>query len=59
MENQAALMSRRIRAIEHRKCAAGLAGAHRGLQDRIFLNYTGIWECAYGRQEIFRFFCYV
>jgi len=27
-QNQAPLMSCRIRAVEHRKCAAGLAGAH-------------------------------
>ena len=33
-------MSRRIRAVEHRKCAAGLTAAHPGLQDRIVLNYT-------------------
>jgi len=32
----------RIRAVEHRKCAAGLPGAHPGLQDRILLNYTRI-----------------
>jgi len=38
LQNEAALMSRRIRAVEHR-CAAGLAGAHSGLQDRILLNY--------------------
>jgi len=31
-------MSCPIRAVEHR-CAAGLAGAHPGLQDRILLNY--------------------
>ena len=38
-------MSRRIRAIEHR-CAAGLAGAHPSLQDRILLNYTtGLPTC--------------
>jgi len=42
LQNQAALMSPRIRAVEHRKCAAGLAGAHPGLQDRILLSYTGI-----------------
>jgi len=28
LQNEAALMSRRIRAVDHRKCAAGLAGAH-------------------------------
>ena len=42
LQNQAALMSCRIRAVEHRKCAAGLAGAHPGLQDRILLNCTRI-----------------
>jgi len=35
-------MTRRIRAIEHRRCAAGLACAHSGLQDRFLLNYSGI-----------------
>jgi len=35
-------MSCRKRAVEHRKCAAGLAGAHPGLHDRILLNYTRI-----------------
>jgi len=38
----AALMSCRIRAVEHRKCAAGLSDAYPGLQDRIMLNYTRI-----------------
>ena len=33
-------MSCRIQAVEHRKCAAGLSDAHRGLQDRILLNHT-------------------
>jgi len=37
-QNLAALMSRRLRAVEHRKCAAGLPGAHPGLQDRMLLN---------------------
>jgi len=41
LQNEAALMSCRIRAVEHR-CAGGLAGAHPGLQDRILLNYTRI-----------------
>jgi len=35
-------MSGRIRTVEHRKSAAGLAGAHPGFQDRILLNYTRI-----------------
>ena len=33
-------MSRRIRAVERRRCAAGQAGAHPRLQDGILLNYT-------------------
>jgi len=33
-------MSCRIRAVEHRKFAAGLAGVHPGFQGRILLNYT-------------------
>ena len=39
-QNEAALMSLRIRTVEHRKCAAGLAGTHPVLQHRILLNYT-------------------
>jgi len=35
-------MSCRIRAVELKKCAAGVAGAHRGLKNRILLNYTSI-----------------
>jgi len=31
LQNEATLMSRRMRAVEHGKCAAGLAGAHHGL----------------------------
>ena len=42
LQNEAALMSRQIRPIEHRECAAGLSDAHPGLQDRISLNYTRI-----------------
>jgi len=32
-QNQAKLMSCRIRAAEHRKCTAGRAGVHPGLQN--------------------------
>jgi len=38
LQNEAALRSRQIRAVEHWRCAAGLAGAHPGLQDRILLK---------------------
>jgi len=54
LEYQAAPMSP-IRAVKHRKCAAGLAGAHPGLRDRILLNYTRI-ENAQSKQENFRLF---
>ena len=40
LKNEAALMSCRIRAVEHRKCADGLADTHPGLQCRILLNHT-------------------
>ena len=33
LQNKVALMSCQIQAVEHRKCAAGLAGAHPSLQD--------------------------
>jgi len=55
LQNEAALMSCRIRAVEHRKCAAGLAGTHPCLQDRIFLNYTRI-ENAHKYARNFQFF---
>jgi len=42
LQNEAALRTRQIRAVEHWRCAAGLAGAHPGSQDRILLNYTRI-----------------
>ena len=53
LQNQAARMSRRIRAVEHRKCAAGLAGAYTGLQDRILLNYTRIENAHQARKKTF------
>jgi len=40
LQNETALMSCRIRAVEHRKCAAELAGAHAGLQYRILPIYA-------------------
>jgi len=33
LQNQAALISRRIRAVKHRKCGARLSAAQPGLQD--------------------------
>jgi len=56
LQNQAALISRRIRAAEHR-CAAGLVGVHPGLQDRILLNYTRIENAHKVRKKTFVFLC--
>ena len=42
LQNEAALRSRQIRAVEHWRYAVGLAGADPGLQDRILINYTRI-----------------
>ena len=58
LQNEAALMSCRIRAVEHRKCAAGLAGADPGLRDRILQNYTRIKNARKLRRKAFKF-CYV
>jgi len=49
----------RMRAVEHRKCAAGLAGAHPGLQDRFLLNYTRTENAHKVRKKIFDFFLYM
>ena len=54
-QNEAALMSCRIWAVEHRKCAAGLAGAYPDLQDRILLNYTRIVNAQKVRKWTFDF----
>ena len=48
-------MSCRIRAVEHRKCTAGLAGVHSGLQERILLNYTRIESRHKVRKKTFNF----
>jgi len=58
LQSHAALMSCWIRAVEHRKCAAGLSNAHPGLQDRILLNYTRIENTHKVRKKTFDF-CYV
>jgi len=55
LQNEAALMSCRIRAVEHRKCTAGLAGAHPSLQDRILQNYTEIENAHKARKKTFNF----
>jgi len=48
-------MIRRIRAVEHRKCAAGLTDAHPGLQDPILQNYTRIENAHKVRNKTFNF----
>ena len=48
-------MSFRIRVVEHRKCAAGPAGAHPGLQDRILQNYARIENAHEVRKKTFNF----
>ena len=53
-QNDAALRSCRIRAVEHRKCAAGLTDAHPGFQDCILLHYTRIENV-----HKVSYFCYV
>ena len=50
LQNEAALMSRRIWAVE-RRCTAGLAGAYLGLQDQIFqTNTTRLPTCLYQKK---------
>ena len=57
-KNEAALMSCRIRAVEYRKCAAGLAGAHPDLKNRILLNYTRIENAHKVCKKTFNFIMY-
>jgi len=49
------LMSRRIRALEHRTCATVLFDAHHCWQDRILLNYTRIEIAHKVRKKTFLF----
>ena len=50
-------MSCRIRAVEHRKCVAGPAGAHPALQDRILQNCTRIENTHEVCKKTFHFLC--
>jgi len=59
LQNEAALMSCRIRAVEHRNCAAGLTGAHPGLQERILLNYARIENAHKVRKNTFDFLLFI
>jgi len=49
-------MSCRIRAVEHRASAGGLAGAHPGLKNRFLINYTRIENAHIVRKKTFDFF---
>jgi len=59
LQNDAALMSCRIRAVEHRKSAGGLVGVHPGLKNRILLNYTRIENAHEVRKKIFDFLLFI
>ena len=59
LQNEAALMSFRIRVVEQRKCVAGPAGAHPGLQDRILQNYTRIENAHEVRKKTFNFLLFI
>ena len=50
-------MSRRLEAVEHRKCGTGLSDANPGLQNRILLNYTRIENAHKVRNKILEFLC--
>jgi len=56
LQNDAALMSCRIRAVEHRKRVAGPSGAHPGLQDRMLQNYTRMENGHEVRKKTFNFY---
>jgi len=56
LQNDGALMSCRIRAVEHRKCVAGPSGAQPGLQDRILQNYTRMENAHKVRKKTFNFY---
>jgi len=58
LQNEAALVSCRIRAAEYRKCAIELAGVNPDLKDRILLNCTRI-ENAHKVRKNLSIFCYV
>ena len=54
-KNEAALMSCRIRAVEHTVSSGGLAGAHPGLKNRILINHTRIENAHKVRMKTFVF----
>ena len=58
-QNLAAIMSSQIRGVKHRKCAAGLGGAHSGFKDRILPNYTRIENAHKLRKKTFDFLVFI
>jgi len=59
LQNEAAPMSCRIRAVEHRKSAAGLSDAYPGLNNRILLNYTRIENAHVVHKKTFDFLLFI
>jgi len=59
LQNQVALRSRQIRAVEDWRCAAGLTGAHPGLQDRTLLKHTRIENADKVRKKKIFFLWYI
>jgi len=55
LQNEAALMSCRIQAIEHRKSTTGLAGTRPCLKNRILPNYTRIENAHKAHKKTFDF----
>jgi len=53
LQDEAAVMSCRIRAVEHRKCAAGMAAARTGLEDQLLLNCKRIENAHKVRRKSF------
>jgi len=58
LQNESALMSCRIRAVK-RGWAAGQAGAHSGMENRILLNYTTIENAHKVHKKTFDFLLFV
>jgi len=59
LQNEAALIFCRMRTVEHRKSAAGLASAHPGVKNRILLNYTRIENAHKVRKKTFDFLLFI
>jgi len=59
LPNEAAEMSCRIRAVEHRKSATGRAGAHPGLKDQILLNHIRTENAHKVRKKTFDFLLFI